>query len=235
MIYAVEWILNKTMLIFFSIILLYGIYAVWDSVQIDRQADASKYEMYRPDDQNSLTFEKLQKMNPEVFGWIRIYKTHIDYPLVQAENNHKYINTDAEGKFSLAGSIFLDCRNKKDFSDVNNIIYGHHMRRKKMFGELELFQEAKYFKEHHYGKLYYEGKWHKIELFAFLKADANDSMIYNTDFVSESGSQEYLNYIKRRAQNFRELNFKKQETFVTLSTCTSTSANGRYIVVARII
>lgn len=50
------------MLIFFSIILLYGIYAVWDSVQIDRQADASKYEMYRQDDKNSLSFEKLQKI-----------------------------------------------------------------------------------------------------------------------------------------------------------------------------
>ena len=55
-------ILNKIMLIFFSIILLYGIYAVWDSVQIDRQADASKYEMYRQDDKNSLSFEKLQKI-----------------------------------------------------------------------------------------------------------------------------------------------------------------------------
>ena len=50
------------MLIFFSIILLYGIYAVWDSVQIDRQTDASKYEMYRKDDKNSLSFEKLQKI-----------------------------------------------------------------------------------------------------------------------------------------------------------------------------
>ena len=50
------------MLIFFSIILLYGIYAVWDSVQIDRQTDASKYEMYRQDDKNSLSFEKLQKI-----------------------------------------------------------------------------------------------------------------------------------------------------------------------------
>lgn len=108
------------------------------------------------------------------------------------------------------------------------------MRRKKMFGELESFQEAKYFKEHHYGKLYYEGKWHKIELFAFLKSDANDPMIYNTNLKSEEGSQEYLNYIKRKAQNFRESDFKKQERFVTLST-TSTTANGRYIVIARII
>ena len=49
-------------MIFFSIILLYGIYAVWDSVQIDRQTDASKYEMYRKDDKNSLSFEKLQKI-----------------------------------------------------------------------------------------------------------------------------------------------------------------------------
>lgn len=234
MICVAEWILNKLMLIFFSVILLYGIYAVWDSVQIDRLADASQYEMYRPDDKMGLSFEKLQKMNPEVFGWITISNTHIDYPLVQAENNHKYINTDAEGNFSLAGSIFLDYRNKKDFSDVNNIIYGHHMRRKKMFGELELFQDAKYFEKHRNGKLYYEGKWHKIELFAFLKVDANDPMIYNTNLKSEE-SQEYLNYIKRKSQNFKESDFKKQERFVTLSTCTSTTANGRYIVVARIL
>ena len=67
------------------------------------------------------------------------------------------------------------------------------------------------------------------------KQGANDPMIYNTNLKSEEGNQEYLNYIKRKAQNFRESDFKKQERFVILSTCTSTTANGRYIVVARII
>ena len=86
-----------------------------------------------------ISFEELQKINPEVFGWLNIPDTHIDYPLVQAEGNSKYVNTDVKGNFSLSGSIFLDCRNHKDFSDCNHIIYGHHMQKDAMFGELERF------------------------------------------------------------------------------------------------
>ena len=125
--------------------ILFSLYSIWDDNHIYNQADSSLFEMYRPDSKNSLSFEELKKINPEVFGWLTVKNTHIDYPLVQGENNSKYVNTDVKGEFSLSGSIFLDCRNKNDFSNMNNIIYGHHMQKKMMFGELDLYKEKKYF------------------------------------------------------------------------------------------
>ena len=233
MIYAAEWILNKIMFIFFSIILLYGIYAVWDSVQIDHQADISKYKMYRPDDKNSISFEKLQKMNPEVFGWITIFKTHIDYPLVQAENNHKYINMDAEGKFSLSGSIFLDCRNKKDFSDVNNIIYGHHMRNSTMFGQMEKFKDKNFFEENKFITLTTENEVYEYEIFAIGVYDADFG--YNkVSFTDKNDFNNFLNKILTKSMYSRNI-VSENDKIITLSTCSFEFNDARLVVHGKLI
>lgn len=228
----IDRIVNWLIALCFLPILLYGMYAMWDSYQINQQADASVYETYKPTAKDSLSFAELQKINPEVFGWLTVDKTHIDYPLVQAEDNAKYVNTDVMGEFSLAGSIFLDCNNKKDFSDINNIIYGHHMAKDAMFGELEYFEEPEYFEEHSYGKLYYEGKWHKVDFFAFVHADAYDNVFYNT---SPNDRSVYLDYVKEHAKFLKKISFDDNERYVTLSTCTSDSTNGRHLLIGRIL
>lgn len=53
----------------------------------------------------------------------------------------EYINKDVYGEFSLSGSIFLSCMNKKDFSDNYNLVYGHHMANGGMFGDVVSFTE----------------------------------------------------------------------------------------------
>lgn len=227
-----DHIVNIIIAIFCILLLLYGGYMLWDSAQINKQADASLYKTYKPIDE--LSFAELQKINPEVFGWLTVDGTHIDYPLVQGPNNSKYVNTDVKGNFSLCGCLFLDCRNKKDFSDMNNIIYGHHMDKEAMFGELEYFQDQKYFENHKYGHLYYEEQWHDIEFFAFLHVDAYDNMIYASNINSENERLNYLNYIKTHSQLFRELSFQSEDRYVTFSTCTPSSTNGRHILVGRI-
>lgn len=103
-------------------------------------ADTNRYEVYKPTEDKSKSFEELQALNPEVIGWVTVDGTHIDYPVTQASDNDKYVNTDAEGKYSLAGSIFLDYRNQKDFTDFNSILYGHHMADHAMFGDLADFK-----------------------------------------------------------------------------------------------
>ena len=224
--------LNWLIVLCFLPVLLYGIYALWDSSHIYRQADNSIYETYKPTAEDHVSFAELQKINPEVFAWLTIDDTHIDYPLTQAEDNVKYVNTDVHGKFSLAGSIFLDCRNKSDFSDKNNIIYGHHMAKNAMFGEIEKFQEPSYFEAHTYGKLYYEGKWHEVEFFAFVHTDAYDNIFYDTSVTDVSG---YLDYVKQHAAYLKETSFDQEGHYVTLSTCISDSTNGRHLLIGRIL
>lgn len=229
-----DQVVNLLIVLCFLPILLYAGYTLWDVQHIYQSAEASLYEVYKPTATNKVSLEELQKKNPEVVGWLTVNDTHIDYPFVQSSDNSKYVNTDIEGKFSLSGSIFLDYRNKKNFSDMNNIIYGHHMDKQVMFGEIEYFEKEKYFESHQYGKIYFDGTWHDIEFFAFLHADAYDSVLYNTELQREKDIQQYVKYIKKNAKIFKELAFDKDEHFITLSTCTSDSTNGRHLLIGKI-
>ena len=229
----IDQILNFLILSCFLIIALYGMYGIWDNSHINQQGDATQYKTYKPSSEDNLSFEDLVDLNKEVIGWLVVNKTNIDYPVLQSDNNSKYVNTDVYGKFSLAGSIFLDYKNNKNFSDMNNILYGHHMEKDMMFGEIDSFAQKDYFDKHTKGKLFYDNQWHKIEFFAFLCMDAYDDIIYNTFLNWEQDGDTYLNYIKENAINYREISAEKKR-FLTLSTCNSDSTNGRYILIGYI-
>ena len=159
------------------LLILYGVYAFWDTRQVYDAASVQKYKTYKPEKDDSVSFEQLQAQNPEVIGWLHVYGTKIDYPFTQAEDNSKYVNTDVMGEYALSGSLFLDCMNAPDFSNFNNIIYGHHMEKELMFGDLGHYEDEMYFNTHEYGNLYYSGQDHGVHFFAFVKADAYDNMI----------------------------------------------------------
>lgn len=224
---------NIAVLTSFLLLFSYGCYVLWDSSQIFKAAYAGRYEVYKPTEDDGKSFEELREINQEVICWLTVYGTYIDYPCTQGENNSKYVNTDVEGAYSLAGSIFLDCRNQKDFSDFTSIMYGHHMAKNAMFGDLENFQEKEFFDTHPYGNLYYDGKNHGIEFFAFLETDAYNSEIYNPS-VEESKRQEYLEKVFQEALHRRETEVGVNDRLILLSTCTSGSTNGRHILVGKI-
>lgn len=234
---AVRLINAITSLIFFAlfaVIILYGIYCVWDSWYVDKQADAGRYHTYRPEKDDSTPFEDLKNMNPDVIGWLTVEETNIDYPIVQGEDNFQYLNTDVTGEFSMSGSIFLDHRNQKDFSDLNNIVYGHHMKSGKMFGDLENFQEKTYFDDHGSGKIYYENQWHEIEILAFLIANAGDRVLYDAN-MSRDKKNEYLAYIQKKAKYIRLNGIDDGEAYILLSTCTSDGTGRRYVLAGKIM
>lgn len=218
----------------FAVIILYAIYCVWDSWYVDNQADSDRYRTYRPTEDDNLPFESLKNLNADVIGWLTIDGTNIDYPIVQGEDNFKYLNTDATGEFALSGGIFLDYKNHSDFSDLNNIIYGHHMRSGKMFGDLEKFREQTYFDTHESGKIYYEDQWHEIEFIAFLIVYADDSVLYDTG-ISDEKRTEYLSYIQEKAKYIRKDELDGGENYVLLSTCISDGTSRRYVLAGKII
>lgn len=226
---------DNIVLVLLILMLMFGIYSLVDSKLVYMSADASNYEIYRPTEDNSKSFEELQKINPEVFGWLTIINTEVDYPICQGEDNEKYVNTNAEGEYSMVGSLFLDCHNQIDFSDFNNIIYGHHMEQHMFFGCFDEFKDQKFFEEHPYANIYFGGKKHGVELFAFILADAYDHNLYTIYGNASEGKQFYLDYINQQA--FRKLPVKvtPDDTLIVLSTCTEDITNGRYILVGKLV
>ena len=213
------------------VLLLFGVYSLWDSKQVYQEADSANYTAYRPDVENSAGFEELQTMNSEVFAWLTVNDTPIDYPVTQTNNNEKYINTNAEGQHSLSGSIFLDYRNSSDFDDFNSIFYGHHMEQDMMFGSLSNFTDKTYFDEHSYGNLYFNGRNHGIEFFALVRTNAYDSQIFRPAVTGEEEKKAYIDEIISNAVYYRETNITTDDQIILLSTCTKSITYGRYLLV----
>jgi len=235
MIRLVNGMIDTAVTVVVLLLVVVGCYAVWDSKQVYEAADASRYEVYKPTDENEgASFSDLQAMNPDVFAWLTVYGTHIDYPVVQGENNMKYINTNAEGLYSLSGAIFLDYRSSKDFSDFSSILYGHHMDKSAMFGEVGSFAEKQFFETHKYGQLYYGGQTHGLEFFAFVHTSAYDDTIFRTNITGWEARQEYLDALKFAAKQIRDIQVTPNDRIVLLSTCSASTTNGRDILVARI-
>ena len=230
----VSEVVNFTVLLVVVLLLAYAFYSLWDSQQIYQAAEKSNYAIYKPTVENEgKTFKELQAINPEVIAWLSVYGTNIDYPLTQGQDNMKYVNTNAEGLYSLSGSIFLDYRNNKDFTDFNSIIYGHNMDKKAMFGEIDSFSDRRIFDTHQYGNLYFDGTDHSIEFFAFVHTDAYNSEIL-TPNVREEERQRYLDNLLAAATHKRAVNISTDDHIVLLVSCSSRSTNGRNILVGKV-
>ena len=220
--------------LFLLVLLIFGGYSLWDSHQVYQAADAANYTVYRPSEDDTKSFDELRAINPEVIGWLTVIDTPIDYPLTQADNNETYINTNVEGEFTLSGSIFLDYRNSPDFDDFYNIVYGHHMEQKLMFGSLSDFAEKAYFDSHPYGNLFYQGKNHGLEFFALVLTDAYDGRFFHPDLEEEEERESLLEHVFAEAIQKRDLPVTIHDHLVVLSTCTSTITNGRYLLFGKI-
>ena len=230
----INGIVNIAILTIVVLLVAFAGYALWDSKQIFNAADKSNYEIYKPTAENGgKSFKELQALNPEVIAWLSVYGTNIDYPVTQGADNMKYVDTNAEGLYSLSGAIFLDYQNSKDFSDFNSILYGHHMEKEKMFGEIGSFSDANIFDSHRYGNLYFDGENHGLEFFAFINADAYDRSVF-TAAVEERDRKKYLKRLLTKARYKRAIDTTDPEHIVLLVTCSPASTNGREILVGRI-
>lgn len=83
------------------------------------------------------------EMNEDVYGWIRIKGTVIDYPILQGPDNDYYLNRTITREYSKAGSIFADFRLSDTHRDnYNAIFYGHCMSSGTMFRAIMEWYEA---------------------------------------------------------------------------------------------
>ena len=76
-----------------------------------------------------IDFAALKEKNPDVYAWINIPGTAIDYPILQRENdNTYYLDHTIDHEEKTEGAIFTENYNNTDFEDPNTVIYGHDKR-----------------------------------------------------------------------------------------------------------
>ena len=210
----------------FSVLLVFSGYCLWDSATVVSGARVTPQLLKAKPEQDSPTLAELQAQNPDVCGWLTLDDTHIDYPVVQGEDDLEYVNKAADGSFALSGAVFLSAANHADLSDAYNLFYGHHMENGAMFGDLTHFSESQYFADHTTGTLYAEGVAYELQVFACVLTDAYDTVIYtpSTDPAALAA------YIRAHAVQYRDP--PEGCRIAAFSTCDDSRTNGRVAVFA---
>lgn len=220
-----EDVIDTFIRIVFIIILLLGAYFIYDSWYVYQNANDTSMLRFKPESPEDI--EKLKDLSGDVVGWITLDDTNIDYPIMQGETNDAYLNTDPYGDFALSGSIFLDSRNKPDFTDKYSLIYGHHMEHDYMFGGLDHFLEKDYFDKHRTGTLYtVAGDVYDFHVFSAAEAQTNVDALFAVNEVE--GAAEW---IEQHAYIFDKPSDEKwKEHIVGLSTCKTPDSIDRTLV-----
>ncbi len=186
----------------------------------------------------TVDFESLRKENPDIVGWIYIHDTGINYPIVQTKDNDYYLHRTFNKKDSYIGAIFLDAMCKSDFGSFNNIIYGHNLKNGEMFGHLKGLYDINYnskadFKKHPKIWVITPEDNREYEIFAAREISVDKDMdVYTIEFSSYEEYGEFLEDQVKKSQYKTGVTPSEKKSMITLSTCTSRTEEGRFIVQA---
>ena len=218
-------IYDDLMIIALVALLLVVIYSALDTGHIFLQAADDAYTRFRPDRAAAAGIDE-SPITDDMVGWIVIDDTTIDYPVMQGEDNMEYLNLDPAGEYSLSGSIFLDSRNSRDFTDPYSVIYGHHMQFGKMFGALDDFLDEDYLAAHTTGKLMVgrdADTVYDLKILCALSADARDEIVF--DIMSYKEVRKVL----------ASKGYNEDDRILAFVTCTDADSTDRTILFAYIL
>lgn len=198
--------------------------------------DKEKKQEEGPEYLSPIDFEELQKLNADIYAWIEIPGTAINYPVVQSpDDDGYYLNHTIEGQEGYPGAIYTERQNAKDFSDYNTVIYGHNMKDGSMFMGLHAYEDPQYLKEYNEVIIYTPNHQYTYRIFAAVIYN-NRHILNSYDFGNEEQRQLYLDsiYASRTMQSSIDdsVEVDTQSKLLTLSTCIGGQPNQRFLVEA---
>ncbi len=200
-------------------------YAMYDAAMVYYNANDTSVLKFKPDLTNP---EVLKEISKDAIAWITVDGTKIDYPVMQGQDNSEYLNKNPFGKFALSGSIFLDARNNRDFSNRYSILYGHHMDYGAMFGALDDFKEQSYFDSHRTGRLItVGGTSYDIRFFAAAMVQATDPLVFHP---MNTTPEALVDMLEKKAMIFEPPESEDNLKLIALSTCQSADTIDRMVL-----
>lgn len=197
------------------------------------------YEVYGAP-QLDLDFEGMQQeVCSDIYAWINIPGTAVDYPVVQHPTiTDYYLEYNLDGTKGLPGGIYTQIMNSKDWSDKNTVIYGHNMKNGTMFHSLHRYEDSEFFEENRYIFIYTPEEVLVYEIFAAYE-HSDEHLLLSYDFSTDSRFQNYLDGIRLEDgmnNNFNDdIELSCEDKIITLSTCIKSKATMRYLVQGKLI
>lgn len=181
-----------------------------------------------------IDFETLWDVNEDIYAWMEIYDTDVEYPIVQsATDKAYYLDHTIEGRAGYPGSIYTENVNAKDFTDFLTVIYGHNMKNGTMFGSLKKFRSLTYIQEHPTISIYTPEEELTYRIFAAVTYNSRYlPTLY--DYDTQEGRQAFIDsiYGVRDMNSYvdKDVTVTADSRLVVLSTCMGSDSHRLLVV-----
>ena len=185
---------------------------------------------------NPIDFASLQQQNPDIYAWVYVPGTNVNYPVCQStEDDAYYLTHNAAGEESELGAIFSERQfNGTDMQDRVTILYGHNGYGDTMFTALHQLDRAEFFDANKRVYVYAPGHIFTYEIVSAFMSDERHLMgLYN--YQDDNDFARFESYIQNPdalGAQTREAELGADSKILVLSTCNTGAleATGRYIV-----
>ncbi|MCM1112446.1 MAG: class B sortase [Muribaculum sp.] len=184
-------------------------------------------------------YKNLLIKNKKLIGWVKIDDTKIDCPVMQTSDNEYYLTHNMDQKYDKNGSIFMDKDCDVIKPSTNLILYGHHMKSGRMFGELDKYSDEKFYEEHKYidfDTIYEKGIYEVMYVFRSRVYSEEEVVFKYYQFIDAVSEVEFNSNMKEMADaSLYDTGVEASygDRLLTLSTCDYQETNGRFVVVAK--
>ncbi len=180
-----------------------------------------------------IDWELLRQTNADIIGWLYCPDSPINYPVVQATDNDKYLALNFEGSSSAAGAIFADFNSVLHLRQSHLILYGHNMKDNSMFGSLKNYGDPAYYEEHPVFYFLSPTQNYRVELFAAQTVEALKTN-YPTYFSDDGVFGSYIAQMTSSAYWVNPAAANTDYQIITMSTCTSSDTD-RLVLQGRLV
>lgn len=184
-------------------------------------------------------YRELYAQNKDMFGWITIPGSKIDYPVMYTPGeSEKYLHTGFDGSSSYPGVPFIDINCQPE--SQNLLIYGHNMPNGSMFRDLMKYQEKTYWQNHptiFFNTLYEEQEYEIVAAFNDRIYRTTETDVFKFYYFIDPKTEEEFNdgieQIMSKALYDTGVEVSYGDKLITLVTCAYHTTHGRFVVLAR--
>ena len=186
------------------------------------------------------SYARLYEENSDIYGWIRIEDTNVNYPVMYTPNNSEfYLRRNFDKEYAFGGTPFVEPRSINDEYLGNVIIYGHNGPGDTMFADVSNYSSSDYWKEHKIIEFDTLNKVQRYEVLAFFSSqvyEVDDQVFkyyHHYTLPDEQSFDYYVRNVKQLAAYETGVSAEFGDELITLSTCNYSREDGRYVLVAK--
>ena len=195
-------------------------------------SDVPDVPVHLPEDKKQELTKQVQEVcgsfNDSI-GWLYIPNTSINYPVMYSGDNDYYLHRSYDGGYLYSGSVFLDGRCAREFSDGINILYGHNMRNGSMFADVISFTDESYFEARAVGWLTVSDSVYRIDFFSLSQPECYSGFYDVTKDISV-----WLDGLKENSFIWKNIGVSEKDKFISLSTCTGAEGTSRTVLTGKL-